>query len=375
MQQLSCAAARDKAAAEASLGDGEGTTKVPPSVPPTVVDYAGERVRWREFMLDTLASGESEHPSVEVFTVQPGDESQPQALWGQLALRVRAGAAPLPKDTVVGFYTGWVGTETEFFTLKRGVCARDEEAIGLPPLLRWIPRAAVLARRYRLDEYWQSFTGRLTPPTGCSRWPKRRYTVSPHGRGGAFVGNSMCRINDGEYIPPPPPQPSSAQLAGRDEAAPLLEQPSGAVAAAVAATAMRQRAANVRFVTVEHDGWLHQAVIALATLRPGQELLLSYGDDYWSRHARNAAVVRLLERMSAGGGAGCCGLLGTAAAVLIAGVAWAAMSWSAWISARAEAAADAREASAVEAAASSDAHCRDALLPERYQWRDKFRVR
>ena len=344
---------------------------MPSSVPSTVVDYTGERVSWRKLMLDTLASGVSEHPSVEVFTVQSGDESQPQALWGQLALRVRSGTSPILKDSVIGFYGGWIGTEDEFVCLKRGVCARDEEAIGLPPLLRWMPRAAILARRYRLDEHWQSFTGRLTPPTACSRWPTRRYTVSPHGRGGAFVGNSMCRINDGEYAPPPPPQ----QLSGRDEAAPLLEQPSGAGAAAVAAAAMRQRAANVRFVTVEHDGWLHQAVVALATIRPGQELFLNYGTEYWERHARNAAVVRLLERMSAGGGAGCCGLLGTVAAVLIAGVAWAAMSWRAWLSARAEAAADAREASSLQAMSNSsiDAHCRDALLPERYRWRDKFR--
>ena len=97
-----------------SAREGGGATRVRPHSD-TVLDGAGNRVSWATLMREALWRGDERipaHAALEMCEVRCADD----VVWpaqAQLGARVRLTAAPLPPDTFLGFYEGWVGTPLE----------------------------------------------------------------------------------------------------------------------------------------------------------------------------------------------------------------------------------------------------------------------
>ena len=94
--------------------------------------------------------------------------------------------------------TGWVGTHAEFTGLVLADSARSEQAAGAPNAWCWLAPRRMLLQRLRSLTRWQGYTASMEAPR--SGLCKKRLIVSACGRGGQFVGNDLCRINDGRCI-------------------------------------------------------------------------------------------------------------------------------------------------------------------------------
>ena len=233
---------------------------------PTVRDEGGALVPWAELMESLLVRADENgslpaHPSLETFEVNIQGDHQTSSL----GLRVAHTAAPLEAHTFLGIYQGWVGTRAESVCLVHESVARTERSLGAPSGVCWMPSRPLLLQRLNSLTHWMGYFATLDAPPGTAGGlgSERHFVVSPRGRGGHFIGNVLCRINDGKHLPCA--LPAGAPVAPTEEDSGLLAR----------AEEEFDRPSNVRFVSIHHRGWVYLGVMTSARVEPGEELLLS----------------------------------------------------------------------------------------------------
>lgn len=147
-----------------------------------------------------------------------------------------------PAATVVGAYTAWCTTQTEF-----------DDHVPICRRLEFESYAVTSRSAVRVDGRLQRLMFVAHPPT---------------------LADATSHMNDWRCV---------------DTRSVKATAPHGTA----------QRGPTCQLVEVRHRGWLHMMVVTAARLRPGDELTVEYPDEFWRQRPRAVAVHDAIARAAA----------------------------------------------------------------------------
>ena len=215
---------------------------------------------------------------VESFII-PKDDPR-VALRGQYGVRVKRGGAPLQPLVVVGTYRAFTPTLDEYnLTYKFGGDERvrkklthtlerrgpDAPDLSSEELIVELDVSELLFDSFTAEyELWNQRPGvgdnpQPQPPSGdgYAEAPSPAAAMPQLMASAYGFGNMMCLINDG--------------LGPRPKGAPHLSDEQS------------EQACNAKLIEVLVHGWPAILVVTVKQIKPGEELLLLYGDGYWEQ--------------------------------------------------------------------------------------------